>query len=504
MEAWTTIRYLAAQGMGIRAICRELSVSRKAVRRALRTEGVPKYARPARPNPKLEPYEAQIRELYFRDHLIGSRIVREVRKVGYRGSTSALYAYLKRLRTAVPSSKATERFETEPGQQAQFDWSPYTIELGGELTRVIVFGMTLGYSRRKHYTASLDETQASIFEAVEACLRHFGGAPKELLVDNAKAFVLDANPAHFRWNPQFLELCGHYRLKPRACRPYRARTKGKVERPFFYLEEQFIKGTRFSSFAHFLGELAVFERDDLDQQIHSTTQERPIERFRAELPALTPLPEQRFVGTLALSRKVSWDCLVSYRGCRYSVPATQAGKLVWLLPSRGTHLLILDARRAVLVEHQVSATKGTIVMLEEHYAPLRRGTAKTYAVLAEQFLARFPHQAAFLEGLVAQHKLSPAAPLRAIVELATLYDTASLERAFALAHEYTTYSPGFVRGLLESADPSAIDPASVAPPASGQAATAPPGPGLPSERPLPATTVQADLRPYQALLEVAR
>ena len=66
----------------------------------------------------------------------------------------------------MPSSKATERFETPPGQQAQFDWSPYTVELGGELTRVIVFGMTLGYSRRKHYTASLDETQASILEQV--------------------------------------------------------------------------------------------------------------------------------------------------------------------------------------------------------------------------------------------------------------------------------------------------------------------------------------------------
>ena len=77
-----------------------------------------------------------------------------------------------------PSSKVTERFETPPGQQAQFDWSPYTIELGGELTRVMVFGMVLGYSRRKHYTASLDETQASIYEAIESCLRYFGGAAK--------------------------------------------------------------------------------------------------------------------------------------------------------------------------------------------------------------------------------------------------------------------------------------------------------------------------------------
>src|SRR5215211_1034886 len=85
VEAWTTIRYLSAQGLGIRAICRELSVSWKAVRRALRTDGVPKYERPARPNPKLEPFEAQIRELYYRDHLIGSRIVREVGRSAIAG-----------------------------------------------------------------------------------------------------------------------------------------------------------------------------------------------------------------------------------------------------------------------------------------------------------------------------------------------------------------------------------------------------------------------------------
>jgi transposase len=492
VDAWTTIRYLHAQGLGIRAITRELSLSRKAVRRALRNEGVPRYQRPARPNPQLVPFEARIREWYFREHLIGSRILRELRPLGYRGSASALYAYLTSLRALVPSPKATERYETAPGQQGQFDWSPYTLELGGVATKVIVYGMTLGYSRRKHYTASLDETQVSIFEAVELCLRHFAGAPKELLVDNAKAFVLDANPAHFRWNPQFLELCGHYRLKPRACQPYRAQTKGKVERPFFYMEQQFIKGRRFPSFAHFLQELAAFERDDLDVRIHRTTQERPLDRFAAEAPHLTPLPEQRFVGTLALSRKVSWDCLVSFRGSRYSVPAPYAGKLVWLLVSRGTHLLVLDARRAVVAEHALTATKGTTVLRDEHYAPLRRGPARTYVVLAEQFLARFPHHAAFLEGLTTQHKLNPAAPLRGVLELALLYDPASLERAFAVAQEYQTYSHGFLRGLLERTgqpapgSPSTTDPSPLARPA------------------LPATAVHCDLGAYQRLLEVGR
>ena len=239
MEEWTTIRYLHAQGKGVREISKELGIGRNSVRRALRADERPRYQRPARPNPKLQPFETRIQAWYHQDHLIGSRILRELDKLGYQGGETALYAYLKTLKSALPSTKVTERFETPPGQQGQFDWSPYTIEIGGELRRVIMFGLTLGYSRRKHYSASLDETQGSVFEALEACFWHFEGAPKEVLVDNARAFVVDARPDHFQWNRQFLELCGHYRVQPRACKVRRARTKGKIERPFFFLEQQF-------------------------------------------------------------------------------------------------------------------------------------------------------------------------------------------------------------------------------------------------------------------------
>jgi hypothetical protein len=276
-------------------------------------------------------------------------------------------------------------------------------------------------------------------------------------------------------------------MRPTACQPYRARTKGKVERPFFYLEQQFIKGTRFASVSHFLEELAAFEREDLDVRVRTTTQERPIDRFERELPHLMPLPEQRFVGTLAMSRKVSWDCLVSYQGNRYSVPATYAGKLVWLLPSRGSRLVVLDAKRDVLAEHQLSRAKGTIVMRPEHYAPLRRGTARTYVVLAEQFLKQFPQRAAFLQGLLAQHKLDPTRHLHGIMELASLYDAASLERALIVATEYNTYSHTFVRGVLEHRATPALDGAELTPQGS-----------------LPVAVVQPDLSRYQRVLEVAR
>ena len=102
VEGWTTIRYLHAQGLGVRAICRELGVARKTVRRALRGDGAPKYERPPRPNAQLEPFAAQIRELYFAKRLIGSRILRELRALGYAGSPSAFYAHLKRLKVLLP------------------------------------------------------------------------------------------------------------------------------------------------------------------------------------------------------------------------------------------------------------------------------------------------------------------------------------------------------------------------------------------------------------------
>jgi hypothetical protein len=124
--------------------------------------------------------------------------------------------------------------------------------------------------------------------------------------------------------------------------------------------------------------------------------------------------------------------------------------MVWLLPSHGANLVILNSKREVIAEHELSASKGATILKRDHYASLRRGTPRTYVLLAQDFLAQFPHHAEFLEGLTAQHKLNPADHLRAILVLAGLYESASMERVFHLAREYNTYSHAFVRGLLES------------------------------------------------------
>jgi transposase len=448
VEAWTTIRYLHAQGQGLRRIATELGLARNTVRAALRADAPPKYTRPKRPNLQLVPFAGSIAAMLVEQQFIGSRILRELRRLGYQGGATALYSYLATLKADRAAEQAVMRYETEPGEQAQFDWSPYQVVLGDTPRRVVVFGLILSYSRRKFYLASLDETQGSVFAALEAGLAYFGGAPRRLLVDNAKVLVAAARPAAFAWNPHFLELCGHYQLEPVACRVRRAQTKGKIERPFFYLEEQFIKGRVFRDLADLNRQLARFQAEELDTQVHRTTQECPRTRFAAEAPHLLPLPPGRFVPHLEETRQVSRDCLVSYHGCHYSVPAPHAGSQVWVRAVLGTRLEVYTQAGMCIATHTLAATKGGLVITPEHYAGLPQRAPTTKASSVAAFLARFPDQQVFLAAVLAAHPTGPAGVLTALLDLSASYPETALRTAFAAALAQGCSTLPFLRGIV--------------------------------------------------------
>lgn len=273
--------------------------------------------------------------------------------------------------------------------------------------------------------------------------------PKRLLVDNAKAFVDDARPDYFTWNQRFLELCGHHQIEPQACRVRRAQTKGKIERPFSFLEEQFIKGSHFADLAALNAALARFQEEELDQVVHATTQERPLDRFAIDVPTLTPLPTGRFQSGLEEARKVSLDCLVSYGGSRYSVPHPYAGTRVWVRAVLGTRVEIFDLHGGCLASHARAAKRGLTVICPEHYAGLRRPTPLTKVILSAALLARFPDQQWFVAGVLAAYPTNPAVPLRAILDLSALYPDDALRAAFAAAVAYQCFTPQFVRGVVE-------------------------------------------------------
>jgi hypothetical protein len=183
--------------------------------------------------------------------------------------------------------------------------------------------------------------------------------------------------------------------------------------------------------------------------VHGTTRDRPLDRFVAEQPYLTPLPVGRFVSRLDAVRKVSLDCLVSYGGSRYSVPQQYAERQVWVRPVLGTRLEIHAQRGECIATHPLSMAKGSLVIQQEHYAGLRQRTPLTKVIVSAAFLARFPDQQPFLEGVLAAHPTGPALPLRAVLDLAASYPDEALRAAFAAAVQHQCYTLPFLRGVVE-------------------------------------------------------
>jgi hypothetical protein len=243
-------------------------------------------------------------------------------------------------------SRATVRFETEPGEQLQSDWGEITTEIAERTTRVYFIVNELGYSRRFHFwcTDSLDAEHT--YEGLIRSLEHFGGTTKEVLVDNQKSVVVQAsNHGKTVFNERFLDLANLYGFRARACRPYRARTKGKDERMVGYIKHNFfVRYRKFESWAH-LNQLAErWLAEEADQRLHGTVKEVVFERFTREKPALGPLPLQRYDTAYRETRQVYWDAYIDVRGNRYSIPAILIGETVDIRIGLDDSLRVFDPK----------------------------------------------------------------------------------------------------------------------------------------------------------------
>jgi transposase len=368
-EGFAVIKALSERGVYQKDIAEQLGLHPKTVRRALQRGSAPSRQRKRRGS-KLEQHQATIDRLLSENVWNAVVILREIQAEGYSGGLTVLRQYIapkRKLRT----SRATVRFETKPGHQLQSDWGEIVVEIGGQLTKAYFIVNQLAYSRRFHFWCSDSQDAEHTYEGLIRSLEYFGGVPQEVLVDNQKAAVLlhpAQGQAHF--NERFVDLAGHYGFTPRACRPYRARTKGKDERMVGYIKQHFfVRYRSFESWAH-LNQLAEqWLREEADQRLHGTLKEIVVERFCREQPSLHRLPQPRYDTAYHEVRRVAWDSYIEVRGNRYSVPAACVGQLVSVRIGLDGSLRIYQAEQLV-ADHTLRQRQEGWVTVAEHHTSL--------------------------------------------------------------------------------------------------------------------------------------
>lgn len=324
-ELVAAIRELAGRGVGSKTIARTVGIARNTVRRYLRQPvAAGEQTRPtARRLTDLA--RAEARALY-EGAAEGNAVVVH-RLLGERGVAVSVrtieraVADIREARRA--AALATVRVETAPGDQLQIDFGQKRVQIGEASVRVFFLVAVLSYSRRLFVKAFLNERQDDWREGIAAAFTHFGGIPRTILGDNARALVSgrDRATGTVTFHPAYLAFCRDWDVQPRACAPYRARTKGKTEAGVKYVKRNAVAGLTFPSFAALERHLATW-MTIADERIHGTTHETPRARFeREERAALRPLPvralprrEQR------VRRRVAHDAFVDLDTVRYSVP----------------------------------------------------------------------------------------------------------------------------------------------------------------------------------------
>ena len=323
-EAVSAILRLSELGWGSKRISREFGISRNTVKEYLAAGGWTPYQQPERKK-ALDGLETWLRERLRRhrgnaDVLRQEQAIEKAIAVSLRTVERAVKPYRQELEA---EARATVRFETPPGKQMQIDFGERLVEIGGAKLRVYLFVATLGYSRRSHIRAFRNERQESWFDGLESAFTKFGGVTEEVLFDNPRALVVehDAATRTVVFNEKLKAFAKHWGFVPRACAPYRARTKGKIENGIGYVKRNAIAGRSFPSWEVFEAHLEAWAREVADVRVHGTTGEAPIERFRrAEATALKSIAGiPPFHAARELIRRVQADCAVEIDGNAYSV-----------------------------------------------------------------------------------------------------------------------------------------------------------------------------------------
>lgn len=364
------IKIQDAQGVPLTRIAENLGIDRKTARR-LRDADVEPTVTLRRRKSKLDDYAQWMRDRLTAG-VAAAQLARDLKRRGVDVPYPTVRDFARGLRPAKDPAPEEVRFETPPAKQAQCDWSALgTILEGGVILPLHVFVMVLGYSGKMFaaFATSMDELILQRLHV--AAFVFFGGVPLQVLYDNMRTVTIGRDE-HFKpvLQPDFADFSALYGFDVKCAQPYRAKTKGKVERAIGFIQTSFLPGRDFSS-----GLLDAQRQLDewvaeANARVHRTHGEVVDERFAREAPLLTGLRSGLSIVGVRETRRVNAEGFVEYRASRYQVPPGHRGRSV-LLRDDGERVRIYAAD-ALLCEHPTAAGRGQLLRINALQPSLQR------------------------------------------------------------------------------------------------------------------------------------
>ena len=338
-------------------IARRWDCDYRTVKRYFEQDVVPtrKITKPS----KLDPYRAII-ETKVDLGCTGSSIYHFIKKKGYDGKYSILRDYVRSIKVE-GEQKATIRFETNPGLQAQVDWKERMkiISRQGEIFEINIFLMLLGYSRTKYIELTIDRNQETLMMAMINGFRYFQGVPKEIIFDNMKT-VVDQSRTNYQEaviNETFYQFSKDMRFEVWPCRAFRPQTKGKVEALAKLMSRLEPYNNEFDTLEE-LEEIVREVMNDINNDKSYATNEKPLTLLEKEKEYLLPLPNQELINnyfTKPIRRIVTKESMITYMNNKYSLEPKYIGKIVNLEVSDDQIKIIYG--KEIIATHKLSERK---------------------------------------------------------------------------------------------------------------------------------------------------
>jgi len=453
----TVITLHLQKGWSIRRISRDLHLSRKRIRRILVSNSVlrdttPKVEIPLkkkRPS-KLDPYKEFITGLLEKySKITGQRVYEHLIEKGFDGEISIVRDYMKSIRQ-VGSKTPVRMVETDPGQLAAHDWSDYNITFTstGKTEQVTFFSYILCCSRRQYMSVVDDKKQQTLFRELLAAFIYTDGVTLEIRGDNQKACVDRWELGKPVFNRNYLEFANWYRFTPRTITPHRPQENLKIERPFWYFEQNFLIAREFKDREDLKKQLRQWLRQVNDVRIHGTTKKRPIDMYAEELPYLQKLPVNHYDTSLVTQKVVNLESCIYWEGYQYVVPEKY---MFELCPFRVTEkeMIIYSPEGEQIVIHPL-AEKGR----KQRYVGVHKKNRSKRDLPIADVISRLeafsPEMSQYIEQIQHHKSGSWRHHLRSLLALKVNYRVEDILVAIRRAWQYRVFEAGAVEKFLEN------------------------------------------------------